>query len=122
VNYEIPTILSDVIAPDEYISMASAAKLMPGRPCAAAVWRRARKGVRIGGQVYRLRFIRSGRSMFTTGRWVQEHIEDCTRADTEMHRHESDLPADEAVTPKPMPRSQRNRYLAAERELDRLGF
>ena len=68
-----------------YISMAKAAQLIPGRPNASTVWRWANQGVR----GVKLRSVRSGNKILTTPQWVEEFNDKCNqeatdRAETEL--------------------------------------
>ena len=51
----------------EFITLAEAAKLAPGRPSASAIWRWARRGIksRTGVRI-KLHHVRAGRRVFTT--------------------------------------------------------
>jgi hypothetical protein len=56
----------------EYITLAQAAQLCPGKPHPSTVWRWARKGVASGGRIVRLRTGRQGRRTVTTPEWLDE--------------------------------------------------
>ncbi len=57
----------------EYVTLAQAAKLSPGRPSANAVWRWARKGIRSrSGDRVRLEHVRMGGKIFTTREWLKQ--------------------------------------------------
>ena len=69
----------------QYIGMAQAAKISPGRPSASTPWRWAKKGV--GG--IHLQHIRVGGRVLTTPEWVEEFIAACNQ--TAAERAESEL-------------------------------
>ena len=56
-----------------YLSMAGAAKVTPGRPGSAAVWRWCVKGIRVpDGSRLRLEHTRMGGQLYTTRHWLTE--------------------------------------------------
>ena len=57
----------------DYMTLAQAAEILPGRPHPSAVWRWVRHGQRnaAGERVY-LRAARLGRHMFTKIEWLQD--------------------------------------------------
>lgn len=58
---------------DELISLSKAAKLIPGRPSASAIWRWARRGILArSGERLRLEHIRLGTRVYTTEAWVRD--------------------------------------------------
>jgi hypothetical protein len=82
--------------PGEYLTLAQAAKLAPGRPSANCIWRWCRRGVlaRSGTRVC-LRHIRAGGKIFTTEQWVHEFCEQLAAADVE-HFAQRYLASDES--------------------------
>ncbi len=67
-----------------YLTLAEAARLAPGRPSANAVWRWCRKGVKSrNGETIRLTHVRAGRQIFTTSDWMDEFFAVQARADLE---------------------------------------
>lgn len=78
----------------EYISLAEATRLAPGRPHSSAVWRWCRKGIktRRGDRVH-LEHIRAGGRIFTTENWLIEFFKAIAEADVEYFasRNESNV-------------------------------
>lgn len=78
---------------DERITLAEAAKTVPGNPHTSAVWRWARKGVKArSGERIRLRHTRVGGRVFTTRAWIDEFGERLAQADAEYFDARSDAP------------------------------
>ena len=55
---------------DEFVSMAQAAKLLPGRPSIVSLWRWRARG--IAG--VKLKFVNINAKPYTTRRWLREFI------------------------------------------------
>lgn len=67
---------------DGFVSLAEAARLLPGRPHAASLWRWARLGVSThSGERVRLRVGRLGRKLVTRPEWLSEFSQRCAEAD-----------------------------------------
>ncbi|MCC6284283.1 MAG: DUF1580 domain-containing protein [Phycisphaerales bacterium] len=74
----------------EYIGLADAAKLAPGRPSTNCLWRWCRRGVIArGGERVRLQHVRAGGKIFTTAPWVDEFVHRLASAD-EKYFNETD--------------------------------
>lgn len=75
---------------EEYLSLAQAARVLPGRPSANCVWRWARKGVisRDGRRVC-LRHIRLGGRILTTKGWVDAFGASLAEADRSYFAEQS---------------------------------
>ena len=68
----------------DYITLASAAKLVPSEPCSNTIWRWCRKGVKSrNGTWIRLQHVRVGSHMYTTARWLADFAQKLAEADTE---------------------------------------
>ena len=65
---------------EDYIRLDEAAKLVPGKPAPATLWRWCTVGItiRAADEVVRLRFVRIGRKFFTTADWLDEFIHRAT--------------------------------------------
>jgi hypothetical protein len=72
----------------EYITLAQATKLIPGRPHVATAWRWGTHGVR----GVKLQTIRSGSKVLTTPAWVEEFNLACNQ--TTEERAKAELLAD----------------------------
>ena len=97
----------------DYITLANAAKLAPGRPCANTIWRWCRKGVKSrNGTWVRLQHVRAGSRIYTTARWLAEFAQKLAEADTEYF---DDNRVDAASSP-PFGRFRPDRKRAAEIE------
>lgn len=56
---------------DKYLDLTAAAKLAPGRPHTASIWRWCRRGVKSrGGARIRLQHIRAGGKLYTSAAWL----------------------------------------------------
>lgn len=108
---------------EQYIRLAQAAQIAPGRPSANCIWRWCRKGVLSrSGERVRLKHVRIGGKIYTTAAWLGEFGQRLANADAEHF----DLCEDEAFSPPPRPRtrSEKQRLAAierAERELAEAG-
>ena len=68
----------------DWLTMAEASKLAPGRPSSNAIWRWCRKGVKSrGGGMVRLEHFRAGRRVFTTREALFRFFEELADADVE---------------------------------------
>jgi len=96
--------------PTLYLTLAQAARLMPGTPAPSTIWRWARKGIAAadGGRV-RLQHVRMGRRVFTTGQWLAKFGREV--ADRDVARFASD----HVTPPQRIPPGERS---AAQRESD----
>ena len=90
-----------------YITLAQAANLSPGRPSSCAVWRWCRTGIksRSGGRI-RLNHIRAGGRIFTTEADLQTFFERVAQADRDHF--------DAKPTPSPKPKTSRQRQGSIE--------
>ena len=105
---------------NEYITLAEAAKLAPGRPSSNCIWRWCRRGVRSrSGQTVCLDHIRVGGRIFTTRALLGRFFAAVAEADREYFDKPQIKPA--APTSK---NSSRNRSSAdrAEIELNKAGI
>lgn len=74
----------------EMLSLSQAAKMLPGRPHAASLWRWSRLGVTThSGQRVRLRVGRLGRRLYTKVEWIEEFARQCAELDAERWRSEA---------------------------------
>ncbi len=91
---------------DKYIDLTQAAKVSPGRPHVASVWRWCRRGIktRSGGRV-RLEHIRAGGKLFTTEEALRRFFQAVAEADAEHFR------AQPRASPKRSTNRQRNRSI-----------
>lgn len=123
---------------DARITLAEAARIVPGNPHTSAVWRWARRGVKArSGQRVRLEHIRVGGRVFTTQAWIDAFGAQLAAADTAYFDAKSE--AAQALPPRdpkygPPDRKSRSRPTAAlsaaeqrrraqiEEELDREGL
>jgi hypothetical protein len=107
---------------DARITLAEAAKSVPGNPHTSAVWRWARKGVKArSGERIRLRHTRVGGRVFTTRAWIDEFGERLAQADAEYFDAKADAadclpPRDERYGP---PSRQRARRTERAKDADR---
>ena len=108
---------------EQYIRLAQAAQIAPGRPSANCVWRWCRKGVLSrSGERIRLQHVRIGGKIFTTSAWIDDFGKRLAEADTEYF--ELDEQTIVALPGRPRTRSQKQRLAAierAERELEEAG-
>ena len=67
----------------DYLTMAEAAKLTPGRPEANTVWRWARRGLKVRGRNEKLwlQHVRVGGRIFTTEDWLYEFFHQVAKED-----------------------------------------
>ncbi len=72
---------------DELLSLAQAAKIVPGRPSANCVWRWCRRGVmsRAGERIY-LQHVRVGGKVYTRAEWLQHFGRALAEADAAYFR------------------------------------
>ncbi len=63
-----------------YISLAAAARLIPGSPDPATLWRWVSRGVATPNGRLRLKHLRVGRNVRTTLAWCMEYLEALTAA------------------------------------------
>ncbi len=81
--------MRSVVSNEEMLSLSQAAKLLPGRPHAASLWRWSRLGVTThSGQRVRLRVGRLGRRLFTKIEWLEEFARQCAELDAERWNDE----------------------------------
>ena len=67
---------------DNYITVSQAAKLSPGRPHTASVWRWMRRGVRTrSGGVVKLEHVRAGGKLYTTKAALQRFFQAVAESD-----------------------------------------
>jgi len=107
----------------EYLTLAQAAKLAPGRPSANCLWRWCRKGVlsRSRRRV-RLQHVRVGRHIYTTAEWV--HTFGLRLADADSQYFDTSQPVDPPSPPAPRKRTESQRQAdidQAEQELREMG-
>ena len=112
----------------EYITLAKAAQLAPGRPSSNCVWRWCRRGVlaRSGERVH-LRHVRVGGKIFTKSAWVDDFGERLARADAEYFGDpETSMPEgaspDQDGAKNARSRDRASRLAQVERELAEEGL
>ncbi|NOS99473.1 MAG: DUF1580 domain-containing protein [Phycisphaerales bacterium] len=107
----------------EYIELAAAARLIPGRPSTNAIWRWARRGVRArNGARIHLRHVRLGGRLLTTRLWVDQFGQTVAAADA-LFFDQSPDPTSDTRSDKPNVNACRARNLdRVERELDQAGI
>lgn len=65
------TIEQPQIDPADYLTLTKAAKITPGRPSTAAIWRWATRGIRVrDGSRIHLEHLRMGGQILTTRAWI----------------------------------------------------
>lgn len=91
-----------------YISLNEAAKLAPGRPHVASIWRWCRRGIktRTGGRV-RLDHVRAGGKLYTSEAWLTEFFAAVAKADREHFEPDRSEPLSTPPTEKQRSRSIR---------------
>ena len=102
-----------------YVSLMDAAKLVPGQPHVASLWRWCRRGVmaRTKERV-RLAHVRCGGKIYTTEKDLEEFIEKLATTDTEYF----DTQLQKPNKTSPVKSNLRKREIeAAERYLDQKG-
>lgn len=68
--------------PEKHVDLTMAAKLFPGDPSTACIWRWCRKGVKgRNGERVKLQHVRSGGKLFTTRQWADEFLAAIRQAD-----------------------------------------
>lgn len=68
----------------DFVELAEAAKLCPGRPHASTLWRWARRGIKArNGQRIRLRHLRAGAKIYVRPSDIEEFFGEIARADGE---------------------------------------
>ena len=102
----------------DYLTLAAAAKLCPGKPHCSALWRWSRHGLRArNGERVRLKHIRVGGRIFTTRPWLNGFFAAVAEADVEHF--------DEVATPRTSasrPAARRRQIQAARRTLRDAGI
>ena len=70
---------------DDYITLAEAAKRVPGKPSRQTIWRWARKGLKMHGhpRPIHLRYIRVGGRAYTTREWLSAFFDQVTEIETQ---------------------------------------
>ncbi len=111
--------MNNALTSKDYVTLAAAARLSPGRPSANAVWRWCRKGIksRSGIRIW-LDHVRIGGRIFTTADAVRRFGEELARSDC---AHFGTSPAGSIGTA----RTDRQRQGAVDRadhELDSAGI
>ena len=103
---------------NNYIDLTQAAKLSPGRPHVASVWRWCRRGVktRSGGRV-RLEHIRAGGKLFTSEAWLTAFFQAVAEADRAHFEVDRSAPLQ-----PPSDRRRERSVKAAESTLMRAGI
>ena len=87
---------------DEFITLSEAARLVPGRPTACAVWRWCRVGVKIkNGDRIKLHHVRFGGRLFTTEAALRQFSIDAAAGDEAYF--------DRATEPLPKPQTGKHR-------------
>ncbi len=113
------------ISPTDYLTVAQAARLIPGKPHPSAVWRWCRRGiVARNGVRIRMRHGRAGCRIFTTREWMSAYFEALAQADCEALDSEQRAPAPiQRRRGRPRSAAERERAIRqAEEELDRMGI
>jgi hypothetical protein len=107
----------------DYVDMCRAAKLFPGDPSYACIWRWCRRGckARNGERVY-LRSVRVGGKLYTTKQWAEQFLADLAAKDCERFKPQNQ-PSEPAPTELPPPALQplpdfRRPRTAQQREAD----
>jgi len=120
--------MTQTIANDEHLTLAQAAKLVPGRPSANCLWRWCREGVKAkSGKRVRLKHARFGGRIYTTRAWIEAFGAELAEADTKHFNREDEV-ADRPARPErrtsraARSREFQRRHKEAERELDAEGL
>ena len=104
----------------EYLDLTEAAKLAPGRPHVASVWRWCRRGVKVRGSGERvtLQHIRAGGRLYTTAADLERFFQAVSAADAQHFQADEPTPAHRRTTS-----GQREKQIAgAERRLAARGI
>ena len=65
------------VDPNELLTLSDLANLLPGRPHATTLWRRAKRGVKAGdGTICFLKIARNGKTLLSTYAWWRAHVEE----------------------------------------------
>jgi hypothetical protein len=79
-----------------YLSLSEAARIAPGKPHKASIWRWCRKGVKARtGDVVKLRHVRAGGKVFTRADWLEQFLAELVATDQEHF----DRPAEPQAKP-----------------------
>lgn len=94
----------------DYIECSAAAKLVPGQPAAATIWRWCTRGIKNpnGGRLY-LQSNRWGGKVWTTAKWVAEFGAELSKI------HQRPEPVRPETLPKPPTSATRARQIADAR-------
>lgn len=74
---------------EAFLTLAEAAKLVPGHPSMNTIWRWCREGVKVRGTLerIRLRHVRAGGRVLTTKAWLDEMLHAVAQADLRHFDH-----------------------------------
>lgn len=101
------TIEQAQIDPADYLTLTEAAKITPGRPSNAAIWRWATRGIRVrDGSRIHLEHLRMGGQILTTRAWIIDFGRKLAEAN---ERH--DMPSTAAKSPRKPTSRQRAKQI-----------
>lgn len=111
-----------MLANEEKIDLAEAARISPGRPHCSAVWRWARRGIMTrGGDRLRLEHIRAGGRVFTSKEALDRFFAALAQADSEYFDRRQDAAAS-AIPRKRSGAQQVHASIRAGEELKKGGW
>ena len=107
----------------EYVSLTEAAKLAPGTPHVASLWRWCRRGIRArGGERIRLQHVRMGGALYTTAGWIDEFGHALAAADAQFFDRDGAAGLDAEPTGSDSDTRRSQELERVERELDEAGL
>jgi hypothetical protein len=105
---------------NDYLTLADASKIAPGRPSTNCIWRWCRKGVLArSGERVRLQHVRVGGRVYTKARWVDEFGARLACEDAKYFDFDGD-DAGEAGTRRRRNDGRHSRTAARHRELEQV--
>ncbi len=113
---------------NDYLTLAEAAKVAPGRPALNCIWRWCREGVKSrSGEQIRLRHIRVGSRIYTTRDWIEAFGADLAASDARHFNRDSDpQPARPSrrsrLRPDTSTGAMKSRHDSAQQELEAAGL
>lgn len=103
----------------EYLTLAEASKLVPGRPHPSCLWRWCRKGVQTrGGERIRLQHHRLGSRIFVTLEWLRLFGEELAKADSHFFDLANTAQTEAIVATRTVPRRRCASRSAIDAKLD----
>jgi len=83
------------LANGDYLTLSAAAKIAPGRPHPATIWRWCRRGTKVRGTNRRihLRHVRAGGKVFTKREWLEAFMAELATADLQKFKQDTQAPA-----------------------------